>query len=53
MRRLPLWEQLTRPPPRQMTATIMPADLVAAWKPDYVAPFVAFLCHKVRAPAQG
>lgn len=33
-----------------MTATIMPADLVAAWKPDYVAPFVTCLCHEVRAP---
>jgi NAD(P)-dependent dehydrogenase (short-subunit alcohol dehydrogenase family) len=30
-----------------MTATIMPADLVAAWKPDYVAPFVTCLCHEV------
>lgn len=31
-----------------MTATIMPPDLVAAWKPDYVAPFIVLLCHEVR-----
>ncbi|KAG8466392.1 hypothetical protein KFE25_002148 [Diacronema lutheri] len=29
-----------------MTATIMPPDLVEAWKPDYVAPFVTCLCHQ-------
>jgi hypothetical protein len=28
-----------------MTATVMPAEVVEALKPDYVAPFVAFLCH--------
>jgi NAD(P)-dependent dehydrogenase (short-subunit alcohol dehydrogenase family) len=33
-----------------MTATIMPADLCAAWKPDYVAPFVTCLCHEVCLP---
>lgn len=34
-----------------MTATIMPPDLVQAWKPDYVAPFVTCLCHEVRRAA--
>lgn len=29
-----------------MTATILPPNLVEAWKPDYVAPLVAFLAHK-------
>lgn len=28
-----------------MTATVMPPDVVEALKPDYVAPFVAYLCH--------
>ncbi|KAJ1634305.1 hypothetical protein T492DRAFT_974470 [Pavlovales sp. CCMP2436] len=32
--------------------TIMPPDLVAAWKPDYVAPFVACLCHEL-VPCSG
>lgn len=29
-----------------MTATIMPKQFVDAWKPDYVAPILAFLCHE-------
>jgi 3-hydroxyacyl-CoA dehydrogenase/3a,7a,12a-trihydroxy-5b-cholest-24-enoyl-CoA hydratase len=29
----------------RMTATVMPAEVVEALKPDYVAPFVAFLAH--------
>lgn len=29
----------------RMTATVMPAEVVEALKPDYVAPFVAYLCH--------
>lgn len=29
-----------------MTETVMPADLVAKLKPDYVAPLVAYLCHE-------
>jgi hypothetical protein len=28
-----------------MTATVMPAEVVEALSPDYVAPFVAFLAH--------
>lgn len=35
-----------------MTATIMPKPLVDAWKPDYVAPILAFLCHE-EAPCTG
>ena len=34
-----------------MTATIMPADLVELWKPDYVAPLVTYLCSEVRRRA--
>ncbi|CAH0481053.1 unnamed protein product [Peronospora belbahrii] len=30
----------------KMTESIIPADLVARWKPEYVAPTVAFLCHE-------
>jgi len=30
----------------RMTETIMPPDLVAALKPDFVAPLVAYLCHE-------
>jgi NAD(P)-dependent dehydrogenase (short-subunit alcohol dehydrogenase family) len=30
----------------RMTATVMPAEVVEALKPDYVAPFVAFLSHE-------
>ena len=30
----------------RMTATVMPAEVVEALKPDYVAPFVAFLAHE-------
>jgi hypothetical protein len=30
----------------QMTATILPEDVVKAWKPEYVAPTVAYLCHE-------
>lgn len=29
-----------------MTATVMPAEVVEALSPDYVAPFVAFLAHE-------
>lgn len=29
-----------------MTATIMPQNIVEAWKPDYVAPLVLFLCSE-------
>ena len=29
----------------RMTATVMPAELVEALKPDYVAPFVGYLVH--------
>lgn len=29
----------------RMTETVLPADLVEALKPAYVAPFVAWLCH--------
>ena len=29
-----------------MTETIMPEDLVKALRPEYVAPFVAYLCHE-------
>jgi len=28
-----------------MTETVMPPDLVAALKPEYVAPLVVYLCH--------
>jgi NAD(P)-dependent dehydrogenase (short-subunit alcohol dehydrogenase family) len=30
----------------RMTATVMPAEVVEALKPEYVAPFVAYLCHE-------
>jgi len=30
----------------RMTETVMPPELVAALKPDYVAPLVAYLCHE-------
>ena len=30
----------------RMTATVMPPDLVAALKPEYVAALVAYLCHE-------
>lgn len=30
----------------RMTETVLPPDLVAALKPDYVAPLVAYLCHE-------
>ena len=29
-----------------MTATIMPEELVKAWKPDYVTPIVCYLAHE-------
>jgi 3-hydroxyacyl-CoA dehydrogenase/3a,7a,12a-trihydroxy-5b-cholest-24-enoyl-CoA hydratase len=29
----------------RMTATVMPAEIVEALKPDYVAPFIAYLAH--------
>ena len=32
----------------RMTETVMPADLVAALDPKFVAPVVAFLCHESR-----
>ena len=32
----------------RMTETVMPADLVAALDPKYVAPVVAYLCHESR-----
>eukprot|EP00343_Euplotes_focardii_P008379 CAMPEP_0205822854 /NCGR_PEP_ID=MMETSP0206-20130828/14309_1 /ASSEMBLY_ACC=CAM_ASM_000279 /TAXON_ID=36767 /ORGANISM="Euplotes focardii, Strain TN1" /LENGTH=299 /DNA_ID=CAMNT_0053119481 /DNA_START=38 /DNA_END=937 /DNA_ORIENTATION=+ len=35
-----------------MTATIMPPAMVEAWKPEYVAPMVALLCHE-DAPCTG
>jgi len=28
-----------------MTATVMPKEVVDSLKPEFVAPFVAFLCH--------
>jgi multifunctional beta-oxidation protein len=30
----------------RMTATVMPAEVVEALKPEFVAPFVAFLAHE-------
>ena len=30
----------------RMTATVMPAEVIEALKPDYVAPFVAFMAHE-------
>ncbi|XP_060596091.1 peroxisomal multifunctional enzyme type 2-like isoform X2 [Ruditapes philippinarum] len=30
----------------RMTETVMPPELVAALKPEYVAPLVAYLCHE-------
>merc|ERR1712113_250332 len=30
----------------RMTAQIMPAEAVKLWKPEYVAPLVAYLCHE-------
>lgn len=30
----------------RMTETVMPPEIVAALKPDYVAPLVAYLCHE-------
>lgn len=30
----------------KMTATVMPEELVNAWKPEYVAPTIAYLCHE-------
>jgi len=29
----------------RLTETVMPKDLTQALKPDYIAPFVAYLCH--------
>lgn len=29
----------------RMTATVMPPEVVNALKPDFVAPFVAYMCH--------
>jgi len=36
----------------QMTATILPENVVKAWKPEYVAPMVAYLCHET-VPVSG
>jgi len=36
----------------QMTATVLPANLVNAWKSEYVSPIVAYLCHET-CPATG
>lgn len=30
----------------RLTATVLPEDLVEAMKPEYVAPFVSYLCHE-------
>jgi len=30
----------------RMTATVMPAEAIEALKPEYVAPFVAWLMHE-------
>ena len=30
----------------RLTATVLPADVVAKWKPEYVAPLVALLAHR-------
>lgn len=30
----------------RMTATVMPAEVIEALKPDYVAPFVAYMAHE-------
>jgi len=35
-----------------MTATVMPKEIVDAWKPDYVAPLVNYLCHE-EVPTSG
>ncbi|ETV72324.1 hypothetical protein, variant [Aphanomyces astaci] len=35
-----------------MTATILPEVVVKQWKPEYVAPTIAFLCHE-SAPCTG
>ncbi|CAK4196916.1 unnamed protein product [Aphanomyces euteiches] len=29
-----------------MTATVLPENIVKNWKPEYVAPMIAFLCHE-------
>lgn len=34
----------------RMTETVMPPDMVAALKPEYVAPMVAYLCHEECEP---
>lgn len=36
----------------RMTATIMPPEMVAALKPDFVVPLVAYLCHE-KTPVNG
>lgn len=30
----------------RMTETVLPAELLASLKPEYIAPLVAFLCHE-------
>lgn len=30
----------------RLTETVLPADMVAALKPEYIAPLVAYLCHE-------
>ncbi|KAI3615500.1 peroxisomal hydratase-dehydrogenase-epimerase [Moniliophthora roreri] len=37
----------------QMTATVMPPDMLANLKPDFVAPFVASICHPDGPDAAG
>jgi 3-hydroxyacyl-CoA dehydrogenase/3a,7a,12a-trihydroxy-5b-cholest-24-enoyl-CoA hydratase len=37
----------------RLTETVLPADLVAALKPEYVAPLVAYLCHESCAETGG
>lgn len=36
----------------QMTATILPPNIVEMWKPEYVSPIVGYLCHS-DAPCNG
>ncbi|ETW03673.1 hypothetical protein H310_05062 [Aphanomyces invadans] len=35
-----------------MTATVLPEEVVKQWKPEYVAPTIAYLCHE-SAPCTG
>jgi len=36
----------------QLTATVLPQNLVQAWKSEYVSPIVGYLCHE-KCPATG